>query len=79
MNTLSRPHSADTSERHDELSRTTTLHGHTSLRAPDPAAQGAPAPVVADEKIAANREKADIIVVDWDGPEDPSNPKKYVQ
>ena len=70
-----RPHSANTLHRH-EVSPTTTLHGNQALGLSD-TTQDTSTPVSPTEE-SPSREQKTILVIDWDGPEDPKNPKKCV-
>lgn len=73
-------HSANTSKRHgSEVSPSTTLHGNHSLDISGPVAQNTSTPIDPHEKSPTDEEATDILMVDWDGPDDPQNPKKYVR
>lgn len=66
---------AKTSERHMKVSPSTTLHGNHSLDISG-LAQDIPEPISSHGKAPQDGEDTSALVVDWDGPDDPNNPKK---
>ena len=64
---------ANTSEGHG-ISPTTTLEGNHPPGISRLVAQDIPTPVSPNDKPGG--EDANVLVVDWDGPDDPKNPKK---
>ena len=67
----------NTSEQHGEVSPCTILilHGNHSPETLGPA-QDIPEPINPNVKPPPDEENANVLVVDWDGPDDPQNPKK---
>lgn len=64
-----RPSFASPSERHGDVSETSTIHGnHPS--------DDAWTPNRPDEGSSPERGDAGVLVIDWDGPDDPNDPKK---
>ena len=61
----------DTSERHGEVSPCTTLHGNHPLDTSGPAQERS-----SNVKSPPDEDNTSVLVVDWDGPDDPQNPKK---
>lgn len=64
----------------------TTNHDHVSVRSPSPATLNEDDEHAEDDLAAGNKKAADVVtstesendtlIVDWDGPDDPDNPKK---
>jgi len=72
MDNSRRLSSAYTSERQGIFPATTLHVNHP----PDSIAQGASTPVSPNEKTGGDNTTSSVLVVGWDGPEDPKNPKK---
>ena len=58
-------HEERTDSRHDDASE----HTHSQIESTEE-------PEGADGDYIAQEEKSDVWIVDWEGPEDPQNPKK---
>lgn len=67
-----------------DASRTPTLHGNDPVDVPlqEKSEQKSNPEAPPDEDLQASdpldTQSKDILIVDWDGPDDPQNPKKYV-
>lgn len=66
---------ANTSQRHGEVSPSTTLHEGHPLDILGPA-QDISEPISSHGNAPQDGEDTSVLVVDWDGPDDPNNPKK---
>lgn len=67
--------SAVTSERCGEVSPVATLHGN---HPPDTSVpmQDITEPIIPNGKLPPDEANASVLVIGWDGPDDPKNPKK---
>ncbi|KAH0838843.1 MFS polyamine transporter [Lanmaoa asiatica] len=68
--------SENTSECHREVSTSMTLHGDDHPHIPS-IAQDIPKPITPNEKLPSDGENTSVLVVDWDGPDDPKNPRNW--